>query len=97
MKSKTKTTFRHEPVADWIFWGSILKRHQTAKAVRKLRSKFDFKTLSDLTGFKRQYIYGVQEMTIKPSETFINKLNGVLNSFKLDKESFKNLIEIKRF
>ena len=75
MKNRSNTTFRKEPATDGEFWQDILSRHKTAKTIRKMRDRFDFNTLSDLTGFSRQYIYGVQEMTIKPSEEFIKKLN----------------------
>ena len=79
MKIKYQTTFKEEQPSNSIIFGNCLKRYRVAKTVRKLRKNLDLKQLSDLTGYSRQYIYGIQEMLIKPNEDFINKLNEVLN------------------
>lgn len=75
MNSKSKTTFKELPVPNAEFWGNTLKRYKTAKVIRKLRDNLDLSKLSELTGFSRQYIYGIQEMTIKPSQDFLKKLD----------------------
>ena len=86
MNNKRKTTFKDEQPSDAIIFGNFLKRYRVAKIVRKLRKNFDFKQLSDLTGFSRQYIYGVQEMTIKPNQDFINKLKEVGGGGQLQRD-----------
>lgn len=86
--------------SDKKYWDDTLDRYRASKTIRSLRRSYGLLEIGNLTGHTRQYIYGIQEMTIKPNSEFIKKLNEIywgLNSFKLDKESFKNLIEIRRF
>ena len=63
--------------SDFKYWNEVLDRYRTSKTVRSLRKRFEFKELSELTGFSRQYIYGIQEMTIKPNREFIEKINQI--------------------
>lgn len=62
------------------YWQDLLSRHRMAKMLRefKEKNKLSYFDLSGLTGFSRQYVYGVEQMTIKPNEKFLEKLNRLL-------------------
>jgi hypothetical protein len=64
--------------SDKEYWKDFLNRYRLSKKVRNLKDKFNFKELSELTGFSKQFIYGIQEMTIKPNEDFIKKLERIV-------------------
>ncbi len=51
-------------------------RYKVSKMLRDFKDKhnFSYADLSEVLGFKRQYIYGVEQVTVKPSEEFISKL-----------------------
>jgi GTP-binding protein EngB required for normal cell division len=57
------------------YWNDVLERYRLSKKIRNLRSKFSMVKIAELTDQTKQYIYGIQEMTIKPSEVFIKKLD----------------------
>jgi len=61
------------------YWNEVLERYRVSKTIRRLREKFNisFKDLSEITGYSRQYIYGIQEITIKPSEDFKHILGAI--------------------
>jgi len=58
------------------YWNEVLKRYRWGKKLRVYKEKhnFSYADLSDITGFKRQYIYGVEQITIKPNSDFIKRI-----------------------
>ena len=68
-----------------MYWVDILNRYRASKSIRTIRRKFDidFKYLQEHLEYSRQYIYGVQEMTIKPSKDFLDRLDLLLAWLKL--------------
>lgn len=63
------------------YWNDLIKRYQIGKKLRLYKEKHNlsYSALSDLTGFKRQYIYGVEQITVKPNKEFIKKLERLEN------------------
>lgn len=59
---------------DKQYWEEFLKRYRLSKKVKKLRDKFGLSEIGNMTGQSRQYIYAIQEMTIKPSEEFKKRI-----------------------
>jgi transcriptional regulator with XRE-family HTH domain len=62
----------------------LKNRYLVSVMLRDFKDKhnFSYADLSEVLGFKRQYIYGVEQVTVRPSEEFINKfkqLERVLN------------------
>jgi len=60
-------------------WQDVLERYKTSKMIRSIRKNFHINQteIGRLTGYSKQYVNNVQEMTIKPNEDFINKLKEV--------------------
>lgn len=57
------------------YWQDVLERYRLSKKIRNLRGKISMVKIAELTDQTKQYIYGIQEMTIKPSEEFLKKLD----------------------
>ena len=64
------------------YWEDFLNRYRLSKTIRVLRNKISMKEIAELTDQSKQYIYGIQEMAIKPSEEFLTKLSEVINGQK---------------
>ncbi|MHB1334481.1 MAG: helix-turn-helix domain-containing protein [Candidatus Humimicrobiaceae bacterium] len=62
-------------------WQEVLERYRASKKIREIRKKLHINQseIGRLTGFTKQYVNNVQEMTIKPSEDFLKKLEEVKN------------------
>jgi transcriptional regulator with XRE-family HTH domain len=63
------------------YWQEFLERYRVSKMIREIRKKLNINQteLGRITGFSKQYVNNVQEMTIKPSEEFIKKLEQLKN------------------
>lgn len=64
---------------DRLYWQELLERYRLSKRIRRLRRNYSLLDLCDLMKETKQYIYAIQEMTIKPSQDFINKLKDIEN------------------
>jgi hypothetical protein len=59
------------------YWHGVLNRYRLSKAIRGLRRKMGLWEIAKKTDRTKQYVYGIQEMTIKPNKDFINKLESL--------------------
>ena len=67
--------------SDKEYWQETLRRYNASKSIRNIRKKFKI-PLKDLVkemGYSKQYINNVQEIIIKPSIDFINKLKDFID------------------
>jgi transcriptional regulator with XRE-family HTH domain len=64
---------------DKEYWQEFLERYRASKKIREIRKKLNINQteIGRLTGFSKQYVNNVQEMTIKPNEKFIEKINQI--------------------
>ncbi|MGD9276388.1 MAG: hypothetical protein PVJ67_04395 [Candidatus Pacearchaeota archaeon] len=61
------------------YWQETLERYRISKQIRKMRKKLRLRDLEKQLGYSRQYINNIQEIILKPSKDFINKLNDLIN------------------
>ena len=63
------------------YWQEILNRYRVSKTIREIRKKLKInqKAIADRIGYSRQYVNNVQEIIIKPSNDFLNKLKEFNN------------------
>lgn len=59
------------------YWHEVLNRYRLSKTIRGLRHKMGLLEIGNKTGKSRQYVYAIQEMTIKPNKEFLNKLENL--------------------
>ena len=64
------------------YWNEMIRRYQIGKRLRLYMGKhgFTYLDMQKIMGFKRQYIYGVEQIEIKPNENFITKLEELENA-----------------
>jgi len=65
--------------SDDYYWHEVLSRYKASKLIRRLRHKFGLTLIAGKTNTTRQYVYAIQEMTIKPNADFISKLERLQN------------------
>jgi ribosome-binding protein aMBF1 (putative translation factor) len=60
--------------SDEIYWNDILDRYRVSKTIRQLRHKMGLLAIAKKTNTTKQYVYAIQEMTMKPNQEFKTKL-----------------------
>jgi transcriptional regulator with XRE-family HTH domain len=62
------------------YWQHMIKRYQLSKRLRtyKEKNKLGYAYIANILKVKRQYVYAIEQMTIEPSQEFIDNLNQLI-------------------
>ena len=61
------------------YWQETLTRYRISRFLRDYRksNNLTYTGLAEILGTTRQYIYSIEEITLKPSDDFLSKLKTI--------------------